>query len=427
MALTMAPTSDNAGQNGDASTNPHPGRVILSSQYIPEEWVEAQLNRLFPDRAKELTSRFEGINFIETITDDLQMPAKTFEAACTFFHKLRLNHRGRDYMIQDAAIACVFLACKCEDTLKKSRDILCAAYNLKKPDDIRTADDKLFEKPSAIIIGLERQALEAIAFNFRVRYPQKAVVKILRKVLNFDEAENLLHVCFCMWADMYMTYLPLYQTTFGMAFVIVELASRVTGLHVDKLNSEQAVKPEQLSVKRIFIRQGLVALLDLYTQHHGKTRVGRMITLDKFIEIKIAVNKEIEDAGPRALPVAREPFPDTNDLHSIAPPASGSVTSRFMFDAGEAHHEQRIVQQYFGDEYEEVEVEVEEPITPPAPDRPRDRRGHGPGGHGPGGPGGYRGHGHGQGHHGGQGRRGSDGWGGRRDNRRRRGGGGGFY
>ena len=34
---------------------------------------------------------------------------------------------------QDAAAAALFTACKIEDTLKKSKDILCAAYNLKLP------------------------------------------------------------------------------------------------------------------------------------------------------------------------------------------------------------------------------------------------------------------------------------------------------
>ena len=34
---------------------------------------------------------------------------------------------------QDAAAAALFTACKIEDTLKKSREILCAAYNMKLP------------------------------------------------------------------------------------------------------------------------------------------------------------------------------------------------------------------------------------------------------------------------------------------------------
>lgn len=40
-------------------------------------------------------------------------------------------------------MAALFVACKVEDTIKKSKDILCAAYNLKNPDHQTTPDDKV--------------------------------------------------------------------------------------------------------------------------------------------------------------------------------------------------------------------------------------------------------------------------------------------
>ena len=43
---------------------------------------------------------------------------------------------------QDAAAAALFTACKIEDTLKKSKEILCAAYNMKvAPSEQLTPDD----------------------------------------------------------------------------------------------------------------------------------------------------------------------------------------------------------------------------------------------------------------------------------------------
>lgn len=42
---------------------------------------------------------------------------------------------------QDAAAAALFTACKIEDTLKKSRDIVCAAYNLKLPPSEQVSPD----------------------------------------------------------------------------------------------------------------------------------------------------------------------------------------------------------------------------------------------------------------------------------------------
>lgn len=35
------------------------------------------------------------------------------------------------------------MACKVEDTIKKSREILCAAYNIKNPTQPTTQDDKV--------------------------------------------------------------------------------------------------------------------------------------------------------------------------------------------------------------------------------------------------------------------------------------------
>jgi CTD kinase subunit beta len=35
------------------------------------------------------------------------------------------------------------VACKAEDTIKKSKEILCAAHNLKQPHDHKTPDDKV--------------------------------------------------------------------------------------------------------------------------------------------------------------------------------------------------------------------------------------------------------------------------------------------
>ena len=68
-----------------------------------------------------------------------------------------------DCTTQDAAAAALFTACKIEDTLKKSREILCAAYNLKatlseqvSPDDQveSSANAPLSEKARVQIANL---------------------------------------------------------------------------------------------------------------------------------------------------------------------------------------------------------------------------------------------------------------------------------
>lgn len=70
---------------------------------------------------------------------------RTFDTACTYFHKFRLNFRDAEYNYQDAALASLFVACKVEDTIKKSKDILAAAYNVKNPEKPVASDDKVCE------------------------------------------------------------------------------------------------------------------------------------------------------------------------------------------------------------------------------------------------------------------------------------------
>jgi hypothetical protein len=51
---------------------------------------------------------------------------------------------------QDAAAAALFTACKIEDTLKKSRDIICAAHNLKVPRQEHLSPDDAVRYYSSI-------------------------------------------------------------------------------------------------------------------------------------------------------------------------------------------------------------------------------------------------------------------------------------
>jgi CTD kinase subunit beta len=48
----------------------------------------------------------------------------------------------------------LFVACKAEDTIKKSREILCAAHNLRQPHDHKTPDDKVRSTPGGVKVRL---------------------------------------------------------------------------------------------------------------------------------------------------------------------------------------------------------------------------------------------------------------------------------
>ena len=179
------------------------------------------------------------------------------------------NTSSQAYVSQEAAAAALFSACKIEDTLKKSRDILCAAHNLKVPrQDHLSPDDPVctyppsksllfplcsivhfclrthllvhyfalltplqyFEATSRTIIGLERLMLEAAGFDFRSRHPQSLLIKVLKHFGHTKES-TVPKLAFKISIDLYRTFAPLKQSTAALAFACMELAERIDGSH----------------------------------------------------------------------------------------------------------------------------------------------------------------------------------------------------
>lgn len=156
---------------------PHPGIVSVPAQYVFEQNIRQMQKAAGSDPNREDNYRLQGVQMIDNVRRALQLyvsirflshvlpvggipvastgsllvrttltrpsPVRTFDTAAVYFHRFRLRHREAEYNLHDSAMAALFVACKVEDTIKKSKDILCAAYNLKNPDHPTTTDDKV--------------------------------------------------------------------------------------------------------------------------------------------------------------------------------------------------------------------------------------------------------------------------------------------
>ncbi|KKP06419.1 hypothetical protein THAR02_01470 [Trichoderma harzianum] len=389
----MSPTDLEApptASNGDAAPRigPHPGYISSSNQYASELKIRRMLKENGCDPAREDNYRLQGVQLIDTVRQHLNLPVRTFDTACTYFHKFRLNFRDAEYNYQDAALASLFVACKVEDTIKKSKDILAAAYNVKNPEKPAASDDKIFESPGKIIIGLERLILETIGFDFRTRYPQKLLVKVVRSILGPDQGKEFFNIAYAMSIDMYKTFIPIKRTTFSMVMALVELTARMTGNHLDKVKDFAAARRQY---HRPAVLETMLDILDLYVQYHKSTKVGTQFDLNRFMDIKIALNTELEkefisrhmyycsrceneEPSPLTPGSITSPTATSSSLPgdlSMRRTARGQDgTMRFVFDPEAAREEQDTVAQYYNEEYEEYEVEVEEPIPVPRHEHP---------------------------------------------------------
>lgn len=219
--------------SSDERVGPHPSYIEVAKPYLLQSTIENRLSELNMSEAKEDAVRLQGVAWIDNVRRSLQLPVRTFNTAVVYYHKFRLLHADTEYNWADASAAALFTACKIEDTLKKSREILCANWNLKlSPAEYLSPDDPRFDNHSKLIIGLERLMLESASFDFRNRYPQKLVVK-LAKAARFSKQKEA-RTAWNLSIDMYRTFAPLKQTTATIAIACVELAARLHGLDGDK-------------------------------------------------------------------------------------------------------------------------------------------------------------------------------------------------
>lgn len=264
--------------------------------------------------------------------------------------------------------------------------------------------------------------LEASSFDFRVRYPQKHLIKLVK---NGGIQRDVAEVAYQVMLDLYRTFAPLKQTCSTMSFACVELATLIC----EKQKGWRGPSYKKWWTSRSEIVETMLDLLDLYTHYQKQSIVGPLHNIEKFIGIRIKINQELEEKrlprhtehheAPRNNGVRHAPNTPVTpaspaDLRfngHVASPAnlspksvsSGSKppsgirgqngTVRYMLDVVKAKNERDTVDTYFRDEYEGYEVEVEEtvPVEPiPTHHTPREpHHGRHHGGHG---------HGHGHGH-----------------------------
>jgi CTD kinase subunit beta len=141
--------------------------------------------------------------------------------------------------LQDAALACLWLASKAEETPKKSKEILCAARNLTIPvEDHLTPDDEIFEPQSKLMITLERKLLEIVAFDFRARNSADILAGLAHET-HIEKSTGVAALGICL--DVHRTLAVLKQTRQTLAIACLELAARLLTRdeEVERLMSEE--------------------------------------------------------------------------------------------------------------------------------------------------------------------------------------------
>ena len=245
--------------------------------------------------------------------------------------------------------------------------------------------------------------LEASGFDFRVRYPHKHLIKLAKEG---GIGKDVVKIAYDVMVDLYKTFAPLKQTCATMSFACLEFATLILEKQQENIRGPQSPSYRKWCTRRAEIMETLLDLLDLYTHFQKSSIVGPSYNIEKFIQLKIKLNQEIEEDSTLSRYTEQHEPPKTHGFKSniktpktpitpaspsdtringniaspatLSPRSSGSGrksvgtrgqdgTIRFMLDAEQAKQEKETVAEYFKVEYEDYEIEVEEPIKPNPP------------------------------------------------------------
>ncbi|KAI5792745.1 cyclin-like protein [Pyronema domesticum] len=285
----------------------------------------AQIESLKPsDEARTIQTRLQACQWIVQVAGVLQFPVRTIATAMILYHRLLLFNKTT-YFQENAiepSIASLFVACKIEDTLKKSREILCVSYNLRHPNsEPINPDSSLLEETSKRVIGMERTILETSSFDFRNRHAQPFLMKLCKRLKLGKETARL---AWSVALDVYRTLVPLRATPHALALASIETATRLGGKRVKiEYSKLEATRDDVLSI--------VDDLLELYTNHSSSTTVGPKYEGNTYLNARIELNKErkrLQNGHGKQLPV--EPPIAVKLQHLSERGSQGTI--RFMID-----------------------------------------------------------------------------------------------
>ncbi|KAG8968614.1 hypothetical protein FRC03_006735 [Tulasnella sp. 419] len=121
--------------------------------------------------AQELKLRAEGVHFLLRIGAHLMLKVSVLATAATYFHRFYMRHSIKQFDRIYLAAACLFLACKVEESTRKLKDV--AAYCWRKTNEPAIKENEALDFWQERILSNEEILLEALCFDLIVDHPHQ--------------------------------------------------------------------------------------------------------------------------------------------------------------------------------------------------------------------------------------------------------------
>ncbi|KAI7864233.1 cyclin-like protein [Spinellus fusiger] len=244
---------------------------------------------------KETAARSASCKFIQDVGKKIGFPQTTISTAQALYHRFYVYYSIRDFAPQDISVACIFVASKIEETIKKLKDVFVAVHSVKYPGSKELDPENVSEERRRKIIGYEKLLLETLCFDFQFRHPYEYVIKFVKWIQAFQEldAKRLAYKAYELAVDSYRTSLCVEYPAHTIAAGCIYLASRLLTKEDPTFHGLAEEQPwDQLFLSRIDDMEDVCQqILDLYINAGNATAT-------QCTQIKIELNEQAHRRGP---------------------------------------------------------------------------------------------------------------------------------
>lgn len=224
--------------------------------------------------------------YVLTVADS---PTKTLETAMIYYQRYFLFNKFDIAIYYDIAITSIFIASKNEDTIKKLRDIIVVANQIRST----LLNQDQFELYRKKILSLEFKLLETISFDFRLFHVEELLIKISKSL---KIPKEIGYLAWLIAYDSYQTEIALKVPPQSIAIACISLATKLKEF-------ETSIRVELYYTSENAVNEALFDLLDLYINSYNYTGLAGIHPdfQNKFVEIRIPLSdaqglrEQIED------------------------------------------------------------------------------------------------------------------------------------
>ncbi|OBZ85057.1 Cyclin pch1 [Choanephora cucurbitarum] len=191
---------------------------------MTSQWaIPKEESRNFPSVLKgmryeeELMSRFRAICLIQCVGYRLELPVHTVATASALFHRFYTRRSFYDYKPNKIAQACLFIACKSDESSRRANDI--AKSWLYKPNT--TLSEKRITKFITDMLYYELIVLEITCFDMQIDHPYSDLFEFAKEI---NTSNDVVHAALAFINDSLRLPLSLWYDSKSIAATALLMA-----------------------------------------------------------------------------------------------------------------------------------------------------------------------------------------------------------